>query len=170
MNSAKTKKLTLSAMFAALCCVGTMAIQIPSPMSGYVNMGDCFVLLSGYVLGPFWGAAAAGLGSMMADVLTGYAHYAPGTLVIKGVCALIAGSMYIAGKKSSYWAALGAIAAESFMVLGYFGYACLLLGKGLGAAASIPGNVVQGVFGLIAGIFLLKIAEKCVPAMHKKAV
>ena len=34
------------------------------------------------------------------------------------------------------------------MVAGYFGYACLILGKGLAAAASIPGNLVQGIFGL----------------------
>ena len=41
------KKLVLAAMFAALSCVATMVIQIPSPMSGYVNLGDCFVLLGG---------------------------------------------------------------------------------------------------------------------------
>ena len=40
------KKLVLAAMFAALSCVATMVIQIPSPMSGYVNLGDCFVLLA----------------------------------------------------------------------------------------------------------------------------
>ena len=38
------------------------------------------------------------------------------------------------------------------MAAGYFGYACLLLGRGLAAAASIPGNLVQGVIGLAAGI------------------
>lgn len=30
------------------------------------------------------------------------------------------------------------------MVLGYFAYASMILGKGLAAAASIPGNIVQG--------------------------
>ena len=28
-----------------------MVVQIPSPMNGYVNLGDCFVLLSGWLLG-----------------------------------------------------------------------------------------------------------------------
>ena len=36
------------------------------------------------------------------------------------------------------------------MVAGYFGYACLLLQKGLAAAASIPGNLVQGGVGIAA--------------------
>ncbi len=35
------------------------------------------------------------------------------------------------------------------MVAGYFGYAALLLGKGIGAAASVPGNLVQGAVGLV---------------------
>jgi len=169
MKNEHTKNLTLSAMFAALCCVATMVIQVPSPRSGYVNLGDCLVLLSGFVLGPFWGGAAAGIGSMLADILTSYAHYAPGTLLIKGICALIAAIAYRIGKKSTYSAVFGGMMAETFMVLGYFGYAGLLLGKGLAAAASIPGNVVQGIFGLVAGVFLLKVAEKCVPALSKKS-
>lgn len=82
------KKLVLAAMFAALSSVATMVIQIPSPMSGYVNLGDCFVLLGGVVLGPVWGFLAGGVGSMLADVILGYAHYAPGTFLIKGLMAL----------------------------------------------------------------------------------
>ncbi|MGI6028184.1 MAG: ECF transporter S component [Candidatus Heteroscillospira sp.] len=160
--------LARASMFAALCCVATMAIQIPSPMNGYVHLGDCFVLLSGFLLGPVYGTAAAGIGSMLADILSGYAHYAPGTLVIKAACALIAALIYNAGRRSTVSAVLGGIAAEIVMVLGYFGYASLLLGKGVGAAASIPGNVVQGVFGIISGVVLLKVAEKCVPALNAR--
>ena len=43
------------------------------------------------------------------------------------------------------------------MVAGYFGYASLLLGKGLAAAASIPGNLVQGAAGLAAGLMLMAV-------------
>ena len=39
--------------------------------------------------------------------------------------------------------------AEIIMVVGYFGYAGLILGNGLSAALSIPGNLVQGGFGII---------------------
>ena len=82
MTDMKLRKLVLAALFAALCTVMTMVIQVPSPMQGYVNLGDCFVLLSGWLLGPWWGAAAGGIGSMLADLLLGYGHYAPGTLII----------------------------------------------------------------------------------------
>ena len=52
MNDKKIRKLVLAALLAALVCVATMVVQIPSPMQGYVNLGDCFVLLSGWLLGP----------------------------------------------------------------------------------------------------------------------
>ena len=47
----------------------TSIVQIPSPMQGFVNLGDCIVLLSGWILGPWWGAAAGGIGSMLVDLL-----------------------------------------------------------------------------------------------------
>lgn len=83
MSGKHVRLLVLAALFTALTTVATMVIQIPSPMSGYVNLGDCMVLLSAWVLGPFVGAAAGGIGSMLADIITGYAYYAPGTLIIK---------------------------------------------------------------------------------------
>ena len=40
----KTKQIVTAALFAALACVATMVIKIPSPMDGYLNLGDCVVL------------------------------------------------------------------------------------------------------------------------------
>lgn len=159
--------LVLAALCTALTTVATMVIQIPSPMSGYVNLGDCMVLLSAWLLGPFVGAAAAGIGSMLADIITGYAYYAPGTLIIKAAMALAAGLIFyaVAGKGARGPRALaarlsGGLAAEAIMVLGYFAYAGVILGNGLSAAASIPGNLVQAVFGLAAAIILVQVLEK----------
>ena len=42
----KLLKICVTAMFAALMCVATMLIQIPSPLNGYVNFGDCFILIA----------------------------------------------------------------------------------------------------------------------------
>ena len=86
----KLQKLVIAAMFAAVITVATIVIQIPSPMNGYVNMGDLFVLLSAWMLGPVYGTAAAAIGSALADIITSYAYYAPGTFVIKGLMALAA--------------------------------------------------------------------------------
>ena len=160
MNDKKIRKLVLAALLAALVCVATMVVQIPSPMQGYVNLGDCFVLLSGWPLGTRWGAAAGGIGSMLADLLLGYGHYAPGTLIIKGVMALAAALIFKAFRKNGAGALVSGVVAEIIMVAGYFGYAGLLLGKGIGAAASIPGNLVQGAVGLVAGFLLMQVARR----------
>lgn len=157
------KKLVLAAMFAALSCVATMVIQIPSPMSGYVNLGDCFVLLGGVVLGSVWGFLAGGVGSMLADIISGYAHYAPGTFLIKGLMALAAVLIFKSlmsklPRSASYL--IAATASEFIMIAGYFGYASIFLGKGIAAASSIPGNIMQGIFGVVSSFLLLKVLER----------
>lgn len=160
MNRIKLKKLVISALMAAIVCVATMVVQIPSPMQGYVNLGDCFVLLCGWFLGPVYGAAAAGIGSMLTDLFMGYAYYAPGTLIIKAVMALCAALIYKEIKSNTAGFIISSVVSEIIMIAGYFGYAALLLGKGLAAAASIPGNIVQGLAGLIIGTALALIIVK----------
>ena len=136
MSDKKVQKLVVSALMAALTYVATMVVRIPSPMNGYVNLGDCFVLLSGY------------------------GYYAPGTFVIKGLDALVAALIFKAMGRTSAAAIVSGVVGEIIMVVGYFGYAGLLLGKGIGAAASIPGNLVQAAMGLVIGFVLLKVMQK----------
>lgn len=153
-------------MLAALVCVATIVIQIPSPNQGYVNLGDCFVFLSGWLLGPWLGAASAGIGSMLADIITGYSIYAPGTLVIKACMAIVAGLIYRAMREKSAFAAMivSEIPAQCIMVVGYFFYAGLILGKGLfgeaGAVLGIPLNIVQSLVGIVAATALMLIIRK----------
>jgi len=157
--------MVMTALFMALCCTATMVIQIPSPTQGYVNLGDCVVLLSGWLLGPWYGMAAAGAGSAMADLLLGYPHYVPGTLVIKALMGLLCGLSARQGG-SLLRRALGGAAAEIWMAAGYFTYCSLLLGKGMGAAASIPGNLFQGAVGLAAALALYEMLDRSHSLRH----
>ena len=146
-------KVILAAVLTALICVGTMVIQIPMPLTnGYVNLGDCFIILAAWALGGPWSVAAAVIGSAMADLLTGYAHYAPGTLIIKALMAFVYLLLYkaVSGKKD-----------RAVMIVGYFFYAWLLLGKSFeGASGSIPGNLIQGVFGIVCGVLMVTALDK----------
>ena len=153
MRASRWSRLVYTALFTALTTVATLVIQVPSPMSGYVNLGDAMVLLSAWILGPVYGTAAAGIGSMLTDLLSGYAYYAPGTLVIKCLMAFVAAQVFLVLKdkvKGKHFAkVVSGLLAEIIMVVGYFGYAGLILGNGLSAALSIPGNLVQGGFGIV---------------------
>ena len=64
----KTKLCIFTALFAALSCISTMLITIPTPTGGFVHLGDGMALLCGWLLGPIWGSLAAGLGGMLADL------------------------------------------------------------------------------------------------------
>ena len=98
----KTRKLVITALFAALTCVATLVIQIPSGMGGgYVNLGDGMVLISAYILGPLLGGVAAGAGSCIADIASGYAAFALPTLIIKFVMAVAAGRLFVIMKKKN---------------------------------------------------------------------
>lgn len=156
------RKLVLTAMFAALTCVATMIIKIPIPATnGYINIGDCIVLMSGWLLGGVYGTAAAGIGSMLADLLLGYMTYAPGTLVIKALVALVACVVYKAiDEKYSFWARLvSSILAEAVMVFGYFVYEATLLGYGVGALGSVPSNIIQGVGGIVISVLVMELIK-----------
>lgn len=156
MKDNTTKKIVFAALLAALACVATMIIKIPTPLGGYIHAGDAVVVLAGFLLGPVWGALAAGLGSCLADVIAGYVLYAPGTFVIKAVVALLAG--WIIGTKlikNEFAKALVAgIIGGIVMVGGYMLYEAVFMGFGIGAAANIPMNCIQGAFGAVAGAAL----------------
>ena len=161
MNT-KTKKIVIAALFAALTCVATMIIKIPSPLKGYINLGDCMVLLAGWMLSPFYGFLAAGLGSALADVFSGYFTYAPATFIIKGLMALIAfyGFKLLHNKIGNLPSRIiTGILAEIMMILGYFVFEGFLYGF-VPSLVNIPANGVQGIAGLIIGVILIKIFEK----------
>lgn len=159
----QTRKLVICALLAALTCVATMVIRIPTPTQGYVNLGDCIVLLSGFILGPAYGAVAGGIGSALADLIAGYGSYIIPTLIIKALMALCAAVIYKAFKKRFWGILIGGIAAEIIMVAGYLLFEMTILGYGIGAVASVGGNVMQGVFGIVFSSVIMTIFNKNKP-------
>lgn len=158
----KTKRIVYLALLAALCCVATMVIPIPTPTGGYLNAGDIVVVFAALVAGPIWGGVSAGVGSMLADILGGYAIYAPGTLLAKGLAALVTGWVFRRTKK----AIPAAICGELVMAFLYFAYEGTVLGFGLAAASEIPGNLMQGAVGVAGGVALYYALHR-VPEVRK---
>ena len=157
-----TKKIVMAALMAALACVATMIIKIPSPLKGYLNLGDCVVLTAGWMLSPIYGFLAAGLGSALADLFSGYVVYAPATFLIKGYMALITyfGFRLLHKRISDLLSRIiSGTAAEMLMILGYFVFEGCMYGFGP-SVVNIPANGVQGIAGLIIGIILTKVFVK----------
>ena len=171
-RNSQVRKLTLAALLAAFTCVATMLIQIPTPTKGYVNLGDCLVNISAWLLGPAFGAAAAGIGSAMADILSGYTIYAPATLVIKALMAAASWAVYrIASQKLNSFGSrvIAAAVAEIIMSAGYLLFEAALSGSFAAAAAGIPGNIVQGALGAALSVAVYELVISRIPRISKIA-
>ena len=159
MKKITTKKLVLTALLMALTMVATLFIRIPLPL-GYVNLGDAFVFLSVFILGPLCGTIAAGLGSGLADVF-GYITYAPGTLIIKSLMAIVAWLIYQALIKTTKKPFLAEIAAgvvgAVLMAFGYFFYEILFFETAGVAIVNVPWNLLQGAVGVVISVAVMRM-------------
>ena len=159
MKKLTTKKLVATALFMALTIVATMFIRIPLPL-GYVNLGDAFIFLAVFILGPVCGVIAGGVGAGIAD-LFGYITYAPGTLVIKSAMALVAWLVYqllkTATKKSMLAEIAGGIAGTIVMAVGYFVYEVLLFTTAGVAVLNMPWNLLQGGVGITIAVAVMRV-------------
>lgn len=161
----KLQLAVTASMLAAMTTLATMIIKVPTlGTNGYVNIGDSIVLISAWILGNPYGALAAGIGSALADLLSGYPAYIPGTAVIKFlmafVGAIVFGSLTKKNVQKNIAYAISGVVAELIMIAGYFLYESVILGYGIAAAASIISNAVQGITCLVLGNALIFVLSK----------
>ena len=173
-----TVKLTLAIVFAALVFIVTSQIPpIPIPATtGYFNVGETAIYVAAILFGPFVGAFSGGIGAMLSDIYLGYGHFAPGTLIIKGVEGAIVGFLNIKLKKyipnPTVRAIISVIAGGLEMVAGYFLYETLLAvlfpGLEIFAIAEIFFNIFQMVVGLIIAVPITHVVQRIFPQLKSQ--
>ena len=159
MKKMTTKKLVMTALFMAFTIIATMFIRIPITF-GYVNLGDAFIFLSVFILGPICGAIVGGVGAGIAD-LFGFIAYAPGTLVIKSLMAIVTWLIYKALKditKNHMLAEIVAgIVGAIVMTTGYFIYEALLFTTVWAAFLNAPWSLLQGAVGVVIAVSAMRV-------------
>ena len=151
MNN-KTKLIVLNGLMVAFVCVATMVIQIPVPMTqGYVNIGDSIIFVTSIVFGPIPGMIAGGIGSALADILTGYSYWALFTLIIKGFEGYIVG-IVVRNNATLIKNILATLLGTIIMVFGYLVFGTFLQGSFIVSLSSVPSNIIQGIVSMIIGI------------------
>lgn len=161
MKNVSIKKLVVTALLTSLTIISTMFIRIPIAL-GYVNLGDVFVLLSVFILGPILGTCSAGVGSAIADLL-GYPLYTPGTLVIKSLMAITAYFVYKGINKvapSVVSQTIGGIVGAIVMAVGYFIYEMLFFTTPAVAIINMPWNLLQGAVGVVLSVVIMQILTR----------
>lgn len=155
----KTYTIVMTAMMTCLILLTTYTFKIPTPFQGYIHLGDAMIFLSVLAVGKKNGALAAAVGSSLADLLGGYAAFAPWTFLIKGLMALVMG-LFISmmtkkqGKRIKLVGVplmeiVGMIFAGLVMVLGYAITDAVLAGNIWAGILSMPTNCGQFTAGVI---------------------
>ena len=154
--------LSIISVFGALVCVMTIIIRIPIPITtGYINIGDFGVMLSGLYFGPIIGGLAGGIGSTIADII-GFPQFAIPTLIIKGLEGFIVGLISNPKKKLlkiDYKDVIAVLLGGFIMVAGYFLIEVPIYGVGA-ALFELPGNLFQYGFGIIGSLILVAATRK----------
>jgi uncharacterized membrane protein len=149
----KVRTLSITALMMAMVSIVTMFIKFPV-LHGYLNLGDVMVMGMAVLL-PLPMVWLAGIASMFADILLGYGIYAPFTLVIKAIEALIIGYWVYKnkGKDVPLWVFLmGGI----WMAFAY-GITNIIIYHNVGVAfVSLWGDLFQGVVCAIIAFILFR--------------
>ncbi len=159
----------ISALMIALTTVFTLLIRVPVPATGgYINLSDVAITFAALTFGPVVGFLAGGIGAGLADIIGGYAQWAPLTLIAHGVEGLLIG--YIGYNRGWTRIALGWLVGGLFMVLAYFVGEATVMGIGWsGALTETPGNLMQMVAGGIVGIPLMMAVRRAYPPVTQLA-
>ncbi|NLE46736.1 MAG: ECF transporter S component [Chloroflexi bacterium] len=158
-------RLAIVAVMIAVIAVLTFAVQIPvAATGGYIHFGDVGVFFSAMAFGPWIGGITGGVGCAIADIITGYASWAPLTLLAHGLQGLVTGALArrqgIAGLIAA-WAG-GAVA----LVLTYFLGEWFIYGLGYGGAlAEILPNSLQMLVGGVIGLPLYLAVRRAYPPL-----
>jgi uncharacterized repeat protein (TIGR04002 family) len=126
--------------------------------TGYVHLGDTVSYLAASIL-PFpLPAIAAGLGGALADTLTGYAQWAPFTLVIKMLMVLA----FTASKEKLFCGRniIAATVALPITVIGYYVAAWLLTGSMVAPLAEVLGNALQAAVSMALYLLIANRLDK----------
>ena len=158
MKKNHTRLLCISGIFTALVFVVTAYLHIPT-YNGYVHGGDGLIFLAACILPMPYSIIIGVLGAILADLLTGFAIWAPGSMVIKGLLAILfcCRKEKILTKRNL----LMLIPAALISTTGYYVYEGIITSNFIASLAGIPGSLTQAVASSILFVVVGAVMDKC---------
>ena len=135
-------RLCLAGVFTALVYVVTAYLHIPT-YNGYVHCGDGLIFIAACILPMPYSMAVGVFGAMFADLLTGFAIWAPGSMIVKGLLALLFACR--ANKIITKRNLIMLLPAALVSTVGYYLYEVVITGNFVASLAGIPGSLMQAV-------------------------
>ena len=161
-----TKDLVETALLTTLVFVATAFINIRLPIlssGGLVHLGNVILFAAAILFGKKKGAIAGAVGMAIFDLSSGWALWAPFTLVVRGIMGYIVGTIAYSNNKNGDNFLINILAvfvSGIWMIIGYYITEVILYGNLLAPVASIPGNITQLVVGLVLGLPLAKMLKR----------
>ena len=157
MKKNHTKLMCMSGIFSALVFVITAYLHIPT-YNGYVHCGDGFIFIAACILPMPYSIIVGVLGAMLADLLTGFVIWAPGSMIIKALLAILftCKSDKIITKRNL----IMLLPAALISAVGYYFYEALITGSFIASLAGIPATLVQAAASSIVYVALGTAMDK----------
>ncbi len=169
-------KIALIAVLTAVVVVFTIIIKIPTPTKGYLNLADLAICFIAFTFSPLTAFIAGGLGTALADILSGYPQWAPISFIVHGLEGLVV-ALIVKRSAQSISDGVPVLKIKIFLAMifcilivtgGYFMLSATLMGIGFEAAlAGVPGNAFQAAIGVIAGYALSRAVVKAYPPVQE---
>ncbi|MFJ7734629.1 ECF transporter S component [Lysinibacillus sp. NPDC097231] len=161
----KTFDLVITSILAALVFVATMFINLKLPFGqgGLIHLGTSMLFISAILFGPKKGALAGAIGMGLFDIVGGWLIWAPTTIISRALQGAIVGKMaWSKGHTGDNIKLniLGAVASMPAMMAVYYIGQAIMFNSWVAPMASIPGDIIQNVVGLIIAIPVCVVLKK----------
>ena len=154
----KTLSIAITAMLISLVFIATLFVNIKLPIKangGLVHLGTAMLFIAAILFGPKKGAIAGAAGMGLFDVVGGWLIWAPITIVARGLQGFIVGKIAWANGRKGDNLALNIVAmiiSMPVMLAVYYIGEVILYNNWIAPLASIPGDIIQNMLGLIVAI------------------
>ncbi|MEB2300421.1 ECF transporter S component [Lysinibacillus xylanilyticus] len=161
----KTFDLVITSILAALVFVATMFInfRLPFGQGGLIHLGTSMLLITSILFGPKKGALAGAIGMGLFDIVGGWLIWAPTTIISRALQGAIVGKIaWSKGHRGDdiRLNILAAVVAMPVMMGVYYIGQAIMFKSWVAPMASIPGDLIQNVVGLIIAIPVCIVMKK----------
>ncbi|WP_342542573.1 ECF transporter S component [Paenisporosarcina sp. FSL H8-0542] len=166
ISRTRTFDLILTSMLIALVFVSTLLLNIKLPITangGLVHLGTAMLFIASILFGPKKAAIAGAVGMGLFDLVSNWTLWAPFTIVARGLQGYIVGKIAWSNGRNGNSVAfnlLATIVSIPVMLAVYYLCEGVLYGNWIAPVASIPGNIVQNVVGIIVAIPVASALKK----------
>lgn len=162
----RTKLMVATAMLTALTTLATTFLKIPLPV-GYIHLGDTVVVLAALTLPLGYACFAGGIGCALADVIGGYAAWAPWSLIAKAamvICVILISRRAVKASEvssmSKFFMLIGFVLAATLNIAVYYIAEGYMYGNWIAPAVGIPTNALQSIVGIVLAVVISKMLPK----------